>query len=183
MKIIDNFNLIVSTGKDFENQAKAELWFNLLSIGDDSPIIFNSEISGLVLASTSAEPRELIRFLNETINTKDIYYSQYIHKVFPLDMVVPTDLEEIKKGVVKLVETHPYCQPSSQYRITIRKRRTDLKTQDIITAIASNVDFKVNLQQYDWIIQIEIIGANTGIGILKDNDIFRPIHIRKELKK
>lgn len=180
---MDNFNLIVSTGRNFEQQAKSELWFNLLSIGDDSPIIFKSEISGIILAYTKLEPRNLIYYLQDVMTHKDINYTQFIHKIYPLDQVVETDLEKIKLTTLDLIAHHPYCKPGTSFRITIRKRKTELNTNEIINAIADNLDFTVNLQEFDWNIQIEIIGNYTGIAILKKKDVFRPIRKRKTLKK
>ena len=171
---MDNFNMVVSTGKNFETQAKAELWFNLLSIGDENPIIFSSNISGLVLAYTNKNPRDLIYFLRDVMENKDPNYTQNIHKIYPVDRVVLTEIDLIKEATLDLVKTHPYCKPNTEFRISIRKRNTDLETKEIIAVIADNLDFPVNLKKFDWNIQIEIIGNYTGIGILRESDIFRP---------
>ena len=179
---MENFNLIASTGRDFEQQAKAELWFNLISLGDDSPIIFKSEISGLILAYTSLPPKKVIHFLQDVMMSKDPHYTQFIHKLYPLDKVVPSEIGAIKQASLELINSHPYCQPDTEFRITIRKRRTELETQDIISAVADGIKYKVNLQNYDWNLQIEIIGGYTGIGIIKETDVFRPIRRRKRLK-
>lgn len=172
-----DFNLIVSTGRDFEAQAQNELWFNLLAIGDENPIIFNaSGIQGLILAKTKLPPRALIRHMRSCLLTKDSEYCQFIQKIYPIDIVVPTELDRIKVIALELISSHPVCQdPDSTYRISIRKRSTSLKTQDIIAAIADTVHHKVSLQNFVWSLQIEIIGNDTGLAILQAGDIFQPL--------
>ena len=174
---MSDFNLIVSTGRDFEKQAQNELWFNLLAIGDENPIIFNATgIQGLILAKTKLAPRTLIQYMRSCLLTKDPEYCQFIQKIVPVDIVVPTELDRIQATALELIATHPACQDSaSTYRISIRKRSTSLKTQDIIGAIADVVPNKVSLQEFMWNLQIEIIGNDTGMAILEAGDIFQPL--------
>jgi len=171
-----NFNLMVSTGRDFEDQAEYELWFNLLALGDESPIIFRSGNQGLILAKTEIEARDLIKYLRNIIQHKDINYIQFIHKITPIDLVVPSNIESLKESVIKLIEKNPLCRdPKTKYRITVRKRQSLLQTADIIDAIASVIPNEVSLKEFDWNVQIEVIGDSTGIALLSPNDIFKPI--------
>jgi tRNA acetyltransferase TAN1 len=173
MALMD-FNLIISTGREFEKQAECEMWFNLLALGDESPIIFKPGISGLILAKTTVDPLQLIKYLQNILETKDPKYIQFLKKIYPIELCVNATLEEIKSGVLSLVEKHPLCQnPKSKFRITVRKRLTSLKTQEIVSAIAGSIDFDVSLQEFDWNVQIEIIGEKCGIAIITDDDIFK----------
>ncbi|RLB96404.1 MAG: hypothetical protein DRH90_24640 [Deltaproteobacteria bacterium] len=174
---LTDFNLIVSTGRDFESQAQNELWFNLLAIGDENPIIFNATgIQGLILAKTKLAPRALIQYMRSCLLTKDPEYCQFVQKVYPIDIVVPTELDRIQATAKELIASHPACQdPASTYRISIRKRTTSLKTQDIIAAIADTVPHKVSLKNFTWNLQIEIVGKDTGLAILEAGDIFQPL--------
>lgn len=181
--MIDKFNLIVSTGTDFEIQAESELWFNLLSVGDKSPIIFKSEISGIILAYSSIDPKILINYLHDILVYKNPNYCQFIQKIIPIHEVTTSEVNSIRESSLKLIKNHPYCIPNSEYRITIRKRRTKLESKELIDAIADSLKFKVNLQNYNWRLQIEIIGNYTGLAILRDSDVLRPNHLRKKLNK
>ena len=172
---MNDFNLVVSTARDFERQAECELWFNLLALGDETPIIFRPGVPGLILAKTSIEPKQLGIFLQKMLDNRDPNYVQFIFKIYPLDTVVESSPEIIRDACLNLVKTHPLCQnPDSHYRITIRKRFTNLKTDAIISLIAEKISFAVSLQKYDWILQLEIIGDMTGIAILRDEDVFAP---------
>ena len=54
----------------------------------------------------------------------------------------------------------------------IRDRNTSISSNEIITEIAKIFPNKVSLNQPDWIILIEILGNETGISILKDDELF-----------
>ncbi len=181
---VKNFNLMVSTGRDFEEQAEIELWFNLLALGDESPIIFRSGNQGLILAKTAINPKDLIQYLREILynKDKDNNYIQFIHKITPIDIVIPSNKDSLREGVLKLIENHPLCQdPKSKYRITVKKRQSLLQTSEIIDVIASTLQNDVSLKDFDWNIQVEVIGDSTGIALLKKSDIFKPISEARNL--
>ena len=177
-----NFNIMVSTGRNFEDQAEYELWFNLLALGDESPIIFRSGNQGLILAKTTINPLDLIQYFREITQNKDKNYIQFIHKLTPIDIVVPSDLDSLKEGVTKLIENHPLSQDSTaKYRISVKKRQSSLQTSEIIDKIASTIQNDVSLKEYDWNIQVEVIGDTTGIALLRKSDIFKPISEKREI--
>ena len=177
-----NFNLIVATGRDFEEQAELELWFNLLALGDESPIIFRSGNQGLILAKTTINPKDLIQNFREITQKKDKNYVQFIHKITPIHIVVPSNLDSLKEGVLKLIENHPLNQDSkAKYRISVKKRQSTLTTSDIIDTIASTIQNDVSLKDFDWNVQVEVIGDSTGISILRKSDIFKPISEKRNL--
>jgi tRNA acetyltransferase TAN1 len=64
---------------------------------------------------------------------------------------------------------------SDSFRISVEKRHTSLRSQEIISSIANNLRNKVSLENPDWIILIEIIGNKTGISVLNERDIFNSI--------
>jgi hypothetical protein len=53
-----NFNLLVSTSRYNETNAKAELWFTLLLCDDEYPIISGFKFPGLVMALTNLDARK-----------------------------------------------------------------------------------------------------------------------------
>ena len=173
---MQNFNLVVSTARDFETQAETELWFNLIALGDPSPIIYQSGLQGLILAYTSLPPRKVIYYLQEILATKDPDYIQFIQKIYPVDSVVTTELPMIVEATKTLVAENPVCQiPDSKFRITIRKRNSPLTTNEIISVIAHEIPHPVDLKNFEWNLQLEIIGNTTGIAILVPGDILSPL--------
>lgn len=178
---MQNFNLVVSTARDFEIQAITELWFNLIALGDNSPIIYPSSYQGLILAQTSLPPRKIVYYLREIITSKDPEYIQFIQKIYPVDCIVPTEIPQIEAAIPELMKKSPLCESSdSKFRITIRKRNSPLQTDTIVNAIGSLVHHPVDLKHFDWNIQLEIFGNTTGIAIITEDDIFKPLSKQNE---
>ena len=68
-------------------------------------------------------------------------------------------------------------EKTQSYRISIEKRNSEIKSNDLISEIAEIIPNKVSLEQADWEIVIQIMGKTTGIGILPKNSI---ISVSKE---
>ena len=188
-----NFNLIISTGSKYEDKAEAELWFNFLGLDQENALIYESNVPGLVLAEVSIEPRKVISYFKGAEEKQDEFqaqitpfnknsresqdnYVQFVKKIIPIDTVVPSEKDKIIQAARKLVKNTKICkEPETTFRITMRKRNTNLKTKDLIPPIADNIPNKVDLQDFDWNIQIEVIGNKTGIAILEKDDIFEPL--------
>ena len=56
-----NFNLLVSTSRYNEINAKSELWFILLMCGDIYPIISGNQFPGLFTALTNINSKQVIK--------------------------------------------------------------------------------------------------------------------------
>ena len=55
----------------------------------------------------------------------------------------------------------------------VNKRRWQAyHTIDIVTALAANIDRKVNLSHPDKIVWVDVIGNETAISVLKSDEIF-----------
>ena len=80
-----------------------------------------------------------------------------------------TEIDKITQNVIKLKDT---IQKNDSYRITIEKRNTSMSSSEIITEVAKIFPNKVSLNQPDCIVLIEIIGNETGISILKNDELF-----------
>jgi len=104
----------------------------------------------------------------------------YVLKVTPIEVNVKTDLEEIKEAVKKLVGK---IGENESFRITVNKRATNLSSKEIIEEVAKLVDRKVDLENPDKIIQIEIIGDYTGISVIRPDQILSITKIKEEWMK
>ena len=69
----------------------------------------------------------------------------------------------------------PKMHIQDTFRITVERRHTLMRPEDIIVTLASQIDNKVDLKNPNWIVLVEIIGALTGISILKPDQIFRSV--------
>ena len=169
------FNLIVTTARGQENLAAIELEDLLRFLGDESPQVSTTSVAGLITAKTSLDPFTVIEKVKE-IMEEEPWRIGSLMRIIPIEVVVDSNIDEIAQAVEKLASKIPENQ---SFRITIEKRHTQLTSSEIIEAAAKNIDRKVNLKNPDWIVLIEIIGAYTGVSVLKPNQILSLAKLRK----
>jgi len=164
------FNLIVSTFRNAENNAKGEI-FHLLDRLGDSKSKSESVMSGLIVVNTSLDVFNLIDQLRELV-IDEPWEIHYILRLLPIEIVIPTRLEQLSIEISKLGTK---MKQKDTYRITVEKRQNNLSSWEIISAIAKEIKNKVDLQNPDWTILVETIGQYTGISILRQHQIFSSI--------
>jgi tRNA acetyltransferase TAN1 len=168
-----SFNLLVTTYRHREYDAVDELNLILRRFGDESPILKIQEVSGIILAFTNLNPFELTTKYKELL-AEEPWQFRYILRAIPIERSCYTDLKNIEIEVENLVIKK--LNRNDSFRITIEKRHTSLRSQEIITSIANKLSgYKVSLENPNWIILIEIIGNKTGISVLKEIDIFSSV--------
>ena len=161
-------NLLVTCARNLETETKNEIEKILDELGDQEPEILNVGMRGILMVNTNIEPSKIIDWVKDKI-TEEPWLIRYCLRIIPIQSITETEMNEITKNVIKLKDV---IQQNDSYRITIEKRNTDMSSTEIITEIAKIFPNKVSLNQPDWIILIEILGDNTGISILKDDEIF-----------
>jgi len=168
---LNNFNLLVSTSRFNEDNAKAEIWFTLLTCGDRYSIISNLDFSGLIAVVTTLNHRNVISKIKRIL-IKDPNFFQYILKIIPIDYVCQTNINTIKI----IIQNHyrDYIHSDESFKIELNRRKNDLIDRDsFIESIAKFVDNKVNLENPDKIIRIEILRNMTGISFLQQDDVIK----------
>ncbi|MEM2123054.1 MAG: THUMP domain-containing protein [Candidatus Bathyarchaeia archaeon] len=158
-----DFNLLVSTSRRNERKACNEFWYLLREAGDNSAEIEPSNISGLVLSKTNLDPVKVVEKLRSILLQKPWEF-RYVLKVRPIQVIVPTDLEEIGAKAAELASA--YIAEGESFRVTVDKRRSDLRSKEIVEEVAGRIDRKVNLEQPDKMILIEVLGDITGISAI-----------------
>ncbi len=143
------------------------------ALGDADAVAVKTGVRGLVVAKTSLDPYVAIEKLHELLNERP-YEFRFALRIIPIEKVVPTGLEEIKQVALELAKR---IGENETFRITIEKRFTTLHTNDIITAIATDIQRKANMKNPDKILLIETLGAFTGISLVKPSEI---ISVMKE---
>jgi tRNA acetyltransferase TAN1 len=167
---INNFNLLVSTSRFNEENAKAELWFTLLVCGIKYPIISKLSYSGLLSAFINQETRPVIEKMKKILIKYPKFY-QYILKIVPVDFVCETNINIINEIVMS--HYRDYLKPEETFMINLKRRKSEIIDRErSINIIAKNINNKVNLSNPDKIIWIEILGNKCGISFIKNSDIF-----------
>ena len=161
-------NLIITCARSLESETKNEISKILGELGDQEPEILNVGMRGILMVNTIIEPSKIIDYVKNKM-IEEPWLIRYCLRIIPIQMITETEIDKIKQNVIKLKNV---IQKNDSYRITIEKRNTDISSTEIITEIANIFPNKVSLNQPDWIVLIEILGNDTGISILKDDELF-----------
>ena len=161
-------NLIVTCARNLESETKNEIKKILDELGAQEPEILNVGMRGILMVNTIIEPSKIIDWVKNKI-IEEPWLIRYCLRIIPIQRMTDTEIDKIKQNVIKLKDT---IQKNDSYRITIEKRNTSISSNEIITEVAEIFPNKVSLNQPDWIILIEIIGNETGISILKNDELF-----------
>ena len=161
-------NLIITCPRSLESETKNEISKILDELGDQKPEILNVGMRGILMVNTMIEQSKIIDYVKNKM-IEEPWLIRYCLRIIPIQMITETEIDKIKQNVIKLKDT---IQKNDSYRITIEKRNTDISSTEIITEIANIFPNKVSLNQPDWIVLIEILGNDTGISILKDDELF-----------
>jgi tRNA acetyltransferase TAN1 len=165
--LLKDFNLLATTSRGNEKQMCNELSYLLKEeLGDPAPVVSKTGIRGLVAAKTSLNPCEVIEKFRAILQERP-YEFRYALRVIPVERVVPTDLEEVKRVAAELASN---IDENEKFRVTVEKRFTSLHSRDFIEA-AATIDRKVDLENPDKILLIEVVGGLTGISLIKPNNV------------
>lgn len=164
---MEDFNLLISTSRGNENNACSEIWFLLGELGDKEALVDRTEVSGLIVAKTNLDPFKAVEGLRKLLKERPWEF-RYVLKVLPIEIVVRTKVEEIKRAAAKL---HHKILENESFRVTVEKRHSNISTRDLIEAAVENLDRKVDLTNPDKIILIEVLGKLTGISVIKPNNV------------
>ena len=155
------------------SEACSELWINLKAIGDEGPKVDRSRIRGLVLGQTTLDPVEAIHKLREYMGGAPDRFTN-IYRIMPILTWVRTEIS----GMIKEVETQKSkILEGESFRVTVEKRRTQLRSMEIIIPVADVLENEVDLEKPDWVILINILGRKTGVSVIRHND---ELNVQKE---
>lgn len=167
------YNLLATTDLLTLSHASSELWMNLRGAGDENPSVNKARIKGLILAYTNFDPVEAVHLLRARMEEQPDRFNA-VFRVLPIQKWVKTDIETI---VAEVNEQKTRIQEGETFRITLEKRRTQLRSLEVIEPVAEAVDREVNLEEPDWVILIQILGTETGVSIVKPGDL---LNVQKE---
>lgn len=172
--MIPNFNLLATTNRGEESWGCTELWMLLRDIEDPKPMVDRSGIYGLVVARTALNPIDAVTRLRRELERRPEAFRHLI-RLIPVEAVVLSELEKIKEAVIRLSEK---ITERDSFRITVEKRRTDLRSREIIESVAEGISRKVDLENPNWIVLVEVVGKYTGVSVVKPSDILNTVKER-----
>ena len=166
--MLSDFNLIATTNRGNERQMVHEILYLLKEeLGDQAAEASKTGVRGLIIAKTSLNPCEAIGKLKAVLHERP-YQFRYALRIIPVEKVVRTDLEEIKLAAALLATG---IGENETFRVSVEKRFTQLHAHDLIEAVATGIERKVNLENPDRILLVEVLGALTGLSLIAPSDV------------
>lgn len=165
--MLSDFNLLATTIRGNERQMCHELAYLLNAIGDTAPEVAKTGIRGVIVGKTALNPIDAIEKLRSILLERP-YEFRYALRILPIEKVIRTDIDELKQAVEELAAK---IGANETFRVTVEKRFTSLHSRDLIEAAASCIQRKVDLENPDRILLIEVIGGLTGISFVKPEHV------------
>jgi tRNA acetyltransferase TAN1 len=166
--VLSDFNLLATTSRGSERQMCSEMLYLLKEeIGDPTSAVDKTGVRGLIAAKTTLDPYEVIEKLRAILQERP-YEFRYALRIIPIEKVVRTDLDEIKRVATELAAK---IGENETFRVTVEKRFTSVHSRDFVEAAAAGIQRKAYLENPDKILLIEVIGGLTGMSLIKSSDI------------
>lgn len=174
----NQFNVIATTYRGYEYDASLELLNRLEEIGDSRAEVRITDLPGLLLVKANIDPLRLIDYMHKVVR-EEPWRVRYILRLIPVERVVETKLEVISDTASKIALSR--ISSRDTFKVLVEKRRTSLSRSEVIEAVASKIDRRVNLEEPDWVVLIEIIGDVTGVSVLKPRYLFSSVKEKRRL--
>jgi len=153
--------------------ACSQLWVNLRALGDPEPKVNKTRIRGLIQGATSLDPVEAILSMREHLRSDPHRYDK-LFRIMPILSWVDTEIEAI---VAEIRAQKASVGEEDSFRVTVEKRGTHLSSREIIEAAADVFNNRVDLENPDWVVLIEIMGKRTGVSVVRNEAL---LNIQKE---
>ncbi|MCS6768343.1 MAG: THUMP domain-containing protein [Candidatus Nitrosocaldus sp.] len=180
-----DFNMLLTTYRHEERSARDEvmavmneLYGDSHGVSDAMMDVWYTGISGLLACRSSIDPFSVIRSFRDLVR-EEPWRVRYVLRLIPIEKVVNTSLEEISDACSELASKK--ISKDESFRITVEKRMHTIHSMEIIRAVASRIDRRVDLVNYDWLVLVEVVGQVTGVAVLKDDDLFSSIKLKRSI--
>ncbi len=174
--MLQDFNLLLAAPRDRENQACSEAWHFLKEVGDETGEADFTGLTGLIAAKTSLDPFLVVRKWRGLALERPVDF-RVLLKATPIEKVVPTESEKIVEAAEKLSTK---IGEAESFRITVHNRASNLHSSELIKHVGSKIPRKVDLDRFQRMVNIEILGDITGLSVLAPDDILSISKIRSK---
>jgi tRNA acetyltransferase TAN1 len=152
------------------------MWYLLGEVGDRGSTVEPTAAIGLVVAKTKLEATKAVHDLRSLLKERPWEF-KYTLKLVPVQFVSQAKLEVIQSSALALAEK---IGETEKFRITVEKRHTGLSSKVLVDTIAKKIERKVDLENPDRIIMIDIIGELAGLALIRPDDI---LSVEREKRK
>jgi tRNA acetyltransferase TAN1 len=177
MKPTETFNLLVTLKGQKDDNSGEELMgieeIEKALEGNEKVLnVKESKFPNVVLIDLSMEPLDAVKMIGVAPTT-------VISKVVLIERVVRTRLDSILEKVNTLAGDRVVADDSFKVICDLRGRKYIKSKEELVERIEDMLiekfDLKTGVRDPDWIVQIEVVGENTGISILNPEMILKKI--------
>jgi tRNA(Ser,Leu) C12 N-acetylase TAN1 len=140
----------------------------LKQLGDQNPTVERTAVMGLAIVHTALDNRHVIQKCKELVKRGAF---EFAIKWVPVDYWCETSLDAMKDVIESKVRDG--ISENETWGMVVEKRRWQkYHTIEIIEYLAAGIGRKVDLNNPDKIVRIDIAGKRTAISLLKPDEIF-----------
>ena len=163
-------DLLVSYSWHHFHQASREAIHILQRFGDPHPQVDKTAVWGIAVAHTCLDNRAVTAHCRE-LHAAEPEAFQWTVKWLPVDYWCETDLDAMKKLIDYQIKIR--LATEATWAMQVQKRRWQkYHSIEIVEYLAAAIDNKVDLDNPDYIIWVDVIGRDTAISLLRPDDIF-----------
>ncbi len=164
-----SYNILVSYSLRGFGRARAEVAAILKGLGDPAPAIEKTPVRGICGVRTSLDSREVVRRVRALYESDPASLGCTI-KWAPADSWCGATIDEMKRTLEK---EKGKIMAGERWAMKVEKRRsTALHSMEIIKELASLIDEKVDLDDPDKIVRVELLGDNACITVVRPGEVF-----------
>ncbi|MGQ0377383.1 MAG: THUMP domain-containing protein [Nitrososphaerota archaeon] len=172
-------NLIVTCSRNFEEEAQNEIKKILDELGDKTPEITITDLSGILTVKTSIGYESVLRKIKQILD-EEPWLVRYSLRIIPIQGLSTTDIDAIASEMKKLTGV---IQEHESFKIVVEKRNSNISSKEIITEIAKDLQNKVSMENPDWILLVEILGNKSGVSVVKESSIISVQKVKRGLSE
>ncbi len=162
-------DLLLSYYWNHFSRARREAIYVLRRFGDPAPTIERTDVSGIAVAHTSLDNRDVIKRCKELFKAGFVF--RFAIKWVPVDLWCETSLDSIKKAIDDNFVAG--IGENETWGMKVEKRRWQkYHSIQIIEHLAAGINRKVNLSSPDKLIRVDVLGERTAISLLNQGETF-----------
>lgn len=119
----------------------------------------------------------LVETEEDALKKIETYPTQAVDRVFPIHRIVKSDLELIESTAVEIAVER--IVPEEVFAVRCRNRHSPLDSQEVErrlgATIVKTIGCRVNLENPDKVVRVEILGGRTGISVLGSGDVLKKV--------
>ncbi|MEM1537301.1 MAG: THUMP domain-containing protein [Candidatus Nezhaarchaeales archaeon] len=157
--------IIITCEKGKEEQALIE-FLDCVYHADLNVKVEKTSFPGVLIATSSIEPRSLLRVLRS-------YNVKNIKRAIPVDKLVPADLDHVLQAALELCVKQ--LKPPSTFAVKCERRgrafRSSLEVEVLVgEELRRKLGCKVDLKRPDYLVCIEVVDGHAGVTLLSKDE-------------